>query len=338
MPAHLVNDPFAAVDDMLSGILAANRERIALTPCGRGVYTLAPNPARRVAVIVGGGSGHEPAFLGWVGPGFADGAAVGNIFASPSADPAVELVQVLARPDGALFLFGNYEGDVMNFGLASALLADEGTDTRTVLLTDDVASAPPSQAHKRRGVAGGVVVTKIVGALADLGASLDDVEAMARQVNARTRTVGVALSSCHLPTAAKPTFDLPAGEIDFGIGVHGEAGLSRRPLADANATADELVDLVLGDITPVSGAGTAVVVVNAFGATPLLESFIVLSRAQRRISDAGIRVAFAHSGSYLTSLQMAGVSLTVSLLDPAMETLLAAPATPLYLPALGGSR
>ena len=338
MPAHLVNDPFEAVDEMLAGIAGANVGRIALTPSGRGVYTLAANPARTTAVIVGGGSGHEPAFLGWVGPGFADGAAVGNIFASPSADPAVELAQALDRPNGALFLFGNYEGDVMNFGLASALLADEGITTRTVLLTDDIASAPAESAHKRRGVAGGVIVTKIVAAYADTGASLKDLEAMAGYMNARTRTIGLALSSCHLPTAAKPTFELPGGQVDFGIGVHGEAGLYRRELVDANSTTDTLVEALLAEVRTDGQDTCAVVMVNTFGATPLLEAFIVLARARERVQGAGLRVAFAHAGTYLTSLQMAGLSLTVSVLDAATEPLFAAPAAPLYLPTLGGAR
>lgn len=338
MTAHLVNDPFETVDDMLAGVLAANTDRIALTAGGRGVYTLEASHRRRIALIVGGGSGHEPAFLGWVGRGFADGAAVGNIFASPSADPAVELVHALQRPDGAMFLFGNYEGDVMNFGMASALLADEAVETRTVLLTDDIASGPPDAAHRRRGVAGGVIVTKVAGALADTGASLADVEAMARHVNTRTRTIGVALSSCHLPTSARPTFDLPEGRADFGIGVHGEAGLRRQVLGTADQTANSLVDALLEDVGSASLGSRAAIMVNTFGATPLAEAFIVLAQVHRRIRAAGIEIAYADAGPYLTSLQMAGLSVTVSFLDEDTEPLYAAPGKPLFLPSLGGAR
>jgi len=338
MPAHLVNDPFEVVDDMLAGVLAANAGRVALTEGGRGVYALDASPRRRTAVIVGGGSGHEPAFLGWVGPGFADGAAVGNVFASPSADPAVELAHALRRPDGVLFLFGNYEGDVMNFAMAGALLADEGTQTRTVLITDDIASGPADAAHRRRGVAGGVIVTKVVGALADTGAGLADVEAMARHVNARTRTIGLALSSCHLATAPRPTFDLPEGQADFGIGVHGEAGLRRQDLGSADQTADALVDALLDDLGPADAGSRGAVVINTFGATPLAEAFVVLARVHRRLSAAGMDVAYADAGAYLTSLQMAGLSVTVSLLDEETEPLYAAPGRPLLLPPLVGSR
>ena len=179
MSTHLVNDPFDAVDEMLDGIVGSNADRVALTISGRGLYSTVRPPVRRVAIVAGGGSGHEPGFLGWVGPGFADGVAVGNIFASPSAEPVLEIVHELRPEAGVLFLFGNYEGDIMNFGLASAILADEGVATRTVLLTDDVASAPPDHIERRRGVAGGVIVHKIVGALADEGASLDDVAEVA---------------------------------------------------------------------------------------------------------------------------------------------------------------
>jgi dihydroxyacetone kinase-like protein len=338
MAVHLVNDPFETVDEMLCGVVAASREQIALTACGRGVYTRTPAPGRRVSVIVGGGSGHEPAFLGWLGPGFADGCAVGNVFASPSADPIVELVEALDHPDGALFLFGNYEGDIMNFAMAGATLADTGRQVRTVLLTDDVASAPPEQAFRRRGVAGGVIVVKIVGAFADTGADLDDVAAMARHANEHTRTIGLALSPCHLPTAARPTFELTPGEVDFGIGVHGEAGLSRRALADANTMVDALADAILADLPSSADRSSAVVMVNTFGATPLMEGFIALARARQRVTEAGVRVRFAHAGNYLTSLQMAGLSVTVSLLDPITEPLFAGPGAPLYLPPLGGSR
>jgi dihydroxyacetone kinase-like protein len=338
MPAHLVNDPFDAVDEMLVGILASHGDRIAATSSGRGLHTRQSHRHRRTSIIVGGGSGHEPAFLGWVGPGIADGVAVGNIFASPSADPVVELVHTLAHPDGALFLFGNYEGDVMNFGMACAILADAGIDTRTVLLTDDVASAPPDAAERRRGVAGGVVVSKVVGALADAGAPLNDLEAMARHMNRRTHTIGVALSSCHLPTAVRPTFDLPAGQADFGVGVHGEAGLYRRELGSANDTADALVDALLEDLSATEGDDRAAVLVNTFGATPLLEAFVVLGRVLQRLDAAGIEVAFANAGTYLSSLQMAGLSVTLATLDASTEPLFAAPAEPLYLPALGGAR
>lgn len=337
MSTHLVNDPFDAVDEMLDGIVGSNADRVALTISGRGLYSTVRPPVRRVAIVAGGGSGHEPGFLGWVGPGFADGVAVGNIFASPSAEPVLEIVHELRPEAGVLFLFGNYEGDIMNFGLASAILADEGVATRTVLLTDDVASAPPDHIERRRGVAGGVIVHKIVGALADEGASLDDVAEVARAANAATRSIGVALSPCHLPTATRPTFVVPEGEVEFGVGIHGESGLARRALGTANDIADQLVDALLADLSALA-SDRVIVIVNSFGATPLMEAYILLARARQRFAAAGANVVCAHAGQYLTSLQMAGVSISATSLTDQFERLLMAPAEPLYLPRLGGSR
>lgn len=336
MAVHLVNDPFQAVDEMLAGLLASNADRIAVTSTGRGIYSTVPDANRRIAIVIGGGSGHEPAFFGWVGPGFADAAAVGNIFASPSAETCIEVVRSLDRPEGALFLFGNYEGDIMNFSLATAFLAEEGVRTRTVLITDDVASAPPDQIERRRGVAGGVIVTKIAGALADQGAPLDEIEEIAKKTNVRTRSIGAALSSCHLPTSSKPTFDLPVGQVDFGIGVHGEAGLSRRTFKDANALADDLIDSLLVEVELVGDFEAVVVLVNTFGGTPLLEGFVVLDRVKRRIENAGLTVAFANAGTFLTSLQMAGVSVSISFLDHELKGLFFSAGSALYLPRLGG--
>ncbi len=213
----LINDPFDAVDDMLGGLLAMFPGIVELTESGRGAV-LARRSPRRVAVIVGGGSGHEPAFLGYLGQGLADAAAVGNVFASPAATPAVECARAVAGEDGVLFLYGNYEGDIMNFGMATELLADEGIDARTVLVTDDVVSAAP--AAERRGVAGDAVVFKAAGARADEGGSAADVVAAAMHANARTRSVGVGLGPCTVPTAGRPTFELPDGEMDIGMGVH----------------------------------------------------------------------------------------------------------------------
>ena len=336
MPHRLVNDPFDVVDDMLAGVTLAHGHRIARTASGRGMYTLSPNPGRRVTIVVGGGSGHEPAFLGWVGPGYADAVAVGNVFAAPAALPAAEAARALER-DEALFLYGNYEGDVMNFGLAQELLADGNIRSRTVLITDDVPSAPIERADARRGVAGGVIVTKAAGAAADLGAGLDDVAAVAAHVNAHTRTVGVALSSCHLPAASRPTFDLPDGHLDFGIGVHGEAGLARRPAGTAHDTARQMVETLLADHPELVGS-RALVLVNVFGGTPLMEAYIVLADAVRLLREHGVTTVHAHAGAYLTSLQMAGLSLTTTLLDAATEKLITAPGEPLALPDLGGAR
>jgi dihydroxyacetone kinase-like protein len=330
----LLNDPFAAVDEMVEGILVAYGDVIEATPSGRGLVFTRPAAGRRTCIVTGGGSGHEPAFFGYLGQGLADAVAVGNVFASPSAEPVLELAERLAPADGLLFVYGNYDGDIMNFGMAADLLADRGIPSETVLVTDDVASAPRGQIGERRGVAGDVVVLKAAGARADEGAGLADVAAAAGHANARTRTVGVGLGPCIVPTAGVATFDLPEGEMDIGMGVHGESGIRRERLAAADDVADELLDLALAD-----GAGAAgepvLVLVNTLGATPLLEAFIVLRRVAQRLAALGLELRQALVGEYVTSLEMAGLSLTVTDLDPELAALLAAPARPLCAPPLG---
>ena len=246
----------------------------------------------------------------------------------------LELAERLAPADGVLFVYGNYDGDIMNFGMAADLLADRGIASETVLVTDDVASAPREEIGERRGVAGDVVVLKAAGARADEGAGLAAVADAARHANARTRTVGVGLGPCIVPTAGVATFDLPEGEMDIGMGVHGESGIRREPLAAADDVADQLLDLALAD-----GAGAAgepvLVLVNTLGATPLLEAFIVLRRVAERLDALGLELRQALVGEYVTSLEMAGLSLTVTDLDPELAALLAVPARPVCAPPLG---
>jgi dihydroxyacetone kinase-like protein len=316
----LLNDPFAAVDEMVAGILCAHGDRVEATESGRGLVLRAPT-GRRVAVVTGGGSGHEPAFFGQLGPGFADGVAVGNVFAAPSARPVVEVVRRLAPVDGALFVYGNYEGDVMNFGLAAELLADAGIATDTVLVTDDVASgADPSE---RRGVAGGLVVVKAAGAAADEGGDLAAVAAAAREANERTRSIGVGLAPCTLPTAAGPTFTLAEDEMDVGMGVHGEAGIRRAPRASSAEVAAQLVELLLADRPP---AGDPVqLLVNTLGATTLMEAYVLLARLVAELEEQGVTVARCLVGEYVTSLEMAGLSVTLTALGGDLARRLAAP-------------
>jgi dihydroxyacetone kinase-like protein len=332
----LINDAFSAVDDMLDGIVVAHGDRIARTAKGRGVVLRHRGPQRSVGVIVGGGSGHEPAFFGYLGHGLADGAAVGNVFASPSATPAVEVARALDRGHGVLFLYGNYEGDIMNFDLASELLADEGIAAETVLVTDDVVSAPDRPAD-RRGVAGDVIVFKAAGARADEGAPLADVADAARWANERTRSVGVGLGPCTVPTAGRPTFELPEGEMDIGMGVHGEAGIRRAPLAAADEVANELLTIILDDL---AGAvdGPVHVLVNTLGSTPVMEGYIVLKAVAGRLAHEGIELHRALVGEYVTSLEMTGLSVTLTALDDELTRLLAAPSSPIAAPSFGGAR
>jgi phosphoenolpyruvate---glycerone phosphotransferase subunit DhaK len=326
----ILNDPFGAVDEMLLGFCFAHNE-VELTPSGRGVLLQNRSSSRRVAVITGGGSGHEPAFLGYLGTGFADGVAVGNVFASPSAQPVVEVARALKAPDGVLFIFGNYEGDIMNFGMAAELLEIEGIASETVLVTDDVASA--TVRTERRGVAGDIIVLKAASARADTGSSLSDVADAARHANAMTGTVGIGLGPCTVPTAGRPTFDLPDGEMDVGMGVHGEAGIRRAPLANADEIADELVRLILNDFA--GPVGSVLVLVNTLGATPLMEGYVFLQSVRKVLQSAGVEVHRALVGEYITSLEMTGLSLTLTQLDNDLSQLLDAPSAPIAAPRVG---
>ena len=334
-PNRLQNDPFAVVDELLEGALAMFGHRVRATESGRGLILADRNPRRRVSILTGGGSGHEPGFFGFLGRGLADAVAVGNIFASPSAIPTVEAVRAIGLP--SLLIFGNYDGDVMNFGMASDLLVDEGLETETVLVTDDVVSAPRGSESERRGVAGDLIVIKAAGAKADEGGSLEEVVAAAHHANDRTRTAGVGLAGCTLPTSNVPIFELPAGMMDVGVGLHGEAGIRRGPLASADEVAIELLDVLLAEL-PLGSGGRAAVVVNLLGATPYIEGFTVFRAVVRALSQAGVEVVVSGVGEYFTSLDMRGLSITLTATDDELDRLLAAPADPLFAPRLYAAR
>jgi dihydroxyacetone kinase-like protein len=318
----LINDGAAAVDEMLEGVLAAHGDKL-YRPEGAARAIVARNGPRpgKVALVIGGGSGHEPTFLGFVGKGLADAAAVGNVFASPPPQPAIDAALAANGGAGVLFMYGNYAGDVMNFDMASELLALEGVEARTVLTTDDIASAPRAEREKRRGVAGNVFIFKAAGASADRMACLDEVERVARHANARTFTMGVALSACSLPELRRPNFDLPAGEMEIGMGIHGEPGVRRGPLNSADAVVDEIMDAILSEMAPARGDRVAVLV-NSLGATPLMELYILHRRVARRLADAGLKQHVALVGRCCTSLDMAGASITLMHLDDELAGLI----------------
>lgn len=309
----LINDGNAAVDEMLVGIIAAHGRHLWRPDhAPRAVVARhGPRPGK-VALVIGGGSGHEPTFLGFVGKGLADAAAIGNVFASPPPQPAVDAAIASSGGAGVLFMYGNYAGDVMNFDMASELLEMEGIEARTVLTTDDIASAP--ERDKRRGVAGNVFIFKAAGAAADMMLPLDEVERIARHANARTYTMGVALSACSLPQTRRPNFELPVGEMEIGMGIHGEPGVRRGPLAPANAVADEIMDAILKEMDAPSG-GSVAVLINSLGSTPLMELYILYARVAERLEAAGLSIHTALVGPYCTSLEMAGASITIMHLD-----------------------
>jgi dihydroxyacetone kinase len=320
----LINDPFDAVDEMVEGFVVAHADVVRLV--GERAVARHPVSAPKVGLVIGGGSGHEPAFLGYVGPGLADAAALGNIFAAPSPDVCLDAIRAVSTGMGVLLSYGNYAGDILNFGLASEQAAAEGIDVRTVLVTDDVASASRDEIERRRGIAGDVIVFKCAGAMAERGASLDEVERVARAANAATRTMGVALSPCEVPGAGRLSFELGDDEMEIGLGLHGEPGVRRGPLMTADETAQVLVDTILADMDEPSGHDVALLV-NGLGGTAQLDLYILYRAARRALEAAGNTVSRSLVGNYITSLEMGGASVTVATLDPELAGLLDAPAT-----------
>ena len=319
----LINDPFAVVDEALEGFVAAHEGIVTLA--APRVVARRHRASDKVGFVVGGGSGHEPAFAGYVGTGLADAAACGGVFASPPPDVILGAIHAANMGRGVLLGYGNYAGDVMNFGLAMQMAGAEGIDVREVRVADDVASAPAKEADRRRGIAGDVIVFKCAGAAAERGDSLDEVERVARKANARTRSMGVALSACEVPGAGRPTFELPDGEMEIGMGVHGEPGVRRGPLEPADDVAKALVDAILADV----GAGVTgdvALLVNGLGATSHIEQFVLYRGARRALEAAGLRVVRSYVGEFITSLEMAGASVTVTMLDDELLRLLDAEA------------
>jgi len=325
---RIFNNPADFAEEALAGFCELHSGLVRQVP-GGAVRRHRP-AAPKVAVLAGGGSGHYPAFAGLIGPGFADGAVVGNIFTSPSAQQAYTVAKAADSGAGVVFTYGNYAGDVMNFGMASERLAAEGIAVENVLVTDDVASAPPSEASKRRGIAGDFTVFKVMGAAAEAGADLAEVVRLGRKANSLTRTIGSAFAGCTFPGADAPLFSLVEGQMGLGLGIHGEPGLFDTDLPPAAELGRELVTRVLAE-TP-DGAGRRVaVILNGLGSTKQEELFVLWGTVAPLLRDAGYTLVLPEVGELVTSLDMAGVSLTVTWLDDELEPLWSAPAeTPAY--------
>ncbi len=325
----ILNDPKNFVPEMLDGLLKAHPDQ--LTYAGNDVHCIVRADAPvtgKVALATGGGSGHLPVFLGYVGKGMLDGCAVGDVFQSPSAEQMLEVTRRIHGGKGVLYIYGNYGGDVMNFDMAAEMAGMEDIEVRTVLVKDDVVSNPDPE--KRRGVAGMVFAFKCAGAKADQGGSLDEVEAVARKALANLRTMGVALTPCIVPQVGKPTFTLGEEEMEMGMGIHGEPGVSREPLKTADEIATRMLSAIRGEL--VLGAGDrAAVMVNGLGATPPEELYIVYRKVHDLLTADGVRIHRAYVGEYATSMEMAGCSLTVFKLDDELVALLDHPAhTPFF--------
>ncbi|MFC8226242.1 dihydroxyacetone kinase subunit DhaK [Streptomyces sp. NPDC057287] len=317
----LINAPETVVADGLRGIAAAHPELVVDVENRLVVRRDAP-VAGKVGLVSGGGSGHEPLHAGFVGPGMLSAACPGEVFTSPVPDQMVRAATAVDSGAGVLFIVKNYTGDVLNFDMAAELAEEEGVQVARVLVDDDVAVADSTFTAGRRGTGATLFVEKIAGALADGGAPLERVESMARRVNESSRSFGVALSSVTTPAKGTPTFDLPADELELGIGIHGEPGRERRPLMTSAEIADAAVEAVLEDLRP---SGPVLLLVNGMGATPLLELYGFNAEVRRVLSERGVTVARTLVGNYVTSLDMAGCSVTLCQVDEEMVRLWDAP-------------
>ena len=321
----IINAPDAFAGEVLEGILLAHPDRLRAASVDNRAVVRTTMPPGRVGIVTGGGSGHLPLFLGYVGTGLCSGVAVGNVFSSPSADQIFAATEASDTGCGVLYLYGNYGGDVFNFDLAGDLAEAEGIDIATVHGTDDVASAPRGRKEARRGVAGIFFAYKIAGASAERGDDLQTVAALAQRAVDNTGTVGVGLSPTILPAAGKATFTLPEGEMEIGIGIHGEPGSHRGALETADEISDRLLAQIVDDLG-LSAGDTVAVLVNGLGATPLEELYVVYRRVAAELAARSIAIHRGYVGEYATSLEMAGASLSLIRLDDELTALLDAPA------------
>jgi dihydroxyacetone kinase-like protein len=316
----LINSTDTVLTESLHGFVASHSDIVTLDEDYKFIRRKTLKPGK-VALISGGGSGHEPLHAGFVGQGMLDAACPGQVFTSPTPDQMMAAAEAVDQGAGVLYIVKNYEGDVMNFEMATEMASDE---VRTVITDDDVAVETSTYSTGRRGVAGTMIVEKLVGAAAEQGHDIDALQALGKSVNARTRSMGVALTSCTVPAAGKPTFTLSDDEMEMGVGIHGEPGRRRVKLASANEIADELTSAILKDLSLASGA-PILLLINGFGGTPMMELYLMAHAVRRILKDKNITVARSLTGSYVTSLEMAGCSVTITALDQEATALWDAP-------------
>ncbi|MEO9781237.1 MAG: dihydroxyacetone kinase subunit DhaK [Sedimentitalea sp.] len=322
----LINRPENYVDEVLSAMAQAHPDHFVVDGAAGRMLRRPELTKGKVGVVSGGGFGHIPVFAGYVGNGLLDACAVGDVFASPDMNPMLESIQFANTGAGVICIVGNYGGDRMNFDMAGEMAEMEDIQSTKVIVSDDVAAAGPDEAEKRRGVAGFVFVTKIAGAAAAAGKSLAEVTTLAQKAADNVRSVGVALSSCTVPQAGKPTFDIADDEMEIGMGIHGEPGVRRGKLRPVDAIVDEMMDMLVAD-KPIAAGARIAVLVNGLGATPIEELYLVFRRIKARLDDLEAQIAFHLIGNYATSMEMAGASITLLHLDDDLETLLKAPAS-----------
>lgn len=328
----IINNPADVVDEMLDGMVYAYPQYVRRLN-GLNVLVRANAPTPKVAIVSGGGSGHEPAHGGFVGKGMLDAAVAGTVFTSPTPDQIFEAIKAVNGGKGVLLVIKNYTGDVLNFNMAAEMAEAEGIKTEKVVVNDDVAVENSTFTSGRRGIAGTLLVHKIAGAKAEAGGTLEEVKAVAEKVIANVRSMGMAISPCTVPEAGKPSFTLKDDEIEIGIGIHGEPGTMREKIRPANEIVDQLLDRIFDDMSLKKGNEVAMLV-NGLGSTPLMELFIANRRAAEVLASKGINVAKTTVGNFMTSLEMGGFSISLLKLDAELKQLLLAPAeTPAFTQA-----
>lgn len=320
----IINQPEQVVEEMLQGMVAAHPNYLRKLP-GFNVLVRANKPQAKVGLVSGGGSGHEPSHGGFVGQGMLDGAVAGAVFTSPTPDQVFEAIKAVNTGKGVLLVIKNYTGDVMNFEMAAEMAAAEGIQIEKVVVNDDVAVKNSTWTTGRRGIAGTLFIHKIAGAKAEAGGSLSEVKQIAEKVIANVRSMGMAIAPCMVPAAGKPSFTLAENEMEIGMGIHGEPGTHRETIRPADQIVTQLFDKILADI-PFPGGTEVAVMVNGLGGTPLMELYVANNKVAQILKDRNLKVVKTYVGNYMTSLEMAGFSITLLKLDAELKKLLLAPA------------
>jgi dihydroxyacetone kinase-like protein len=314
----IVNDPQNVVPELLEGLVRAYHGKVRMLE-GATALVKTTLPQGKVGLLIGGGSGHEPLFPGFIGQNMADGSACGHIFAAPTPDVILKATRALDQGNGVLYLYGNYAGDNMNFDIAAEMAAEEGILTRTVRVWDDVASAPPDRSHDRRGIAGDLFVIKVAGAISSVTQDLDEVVRVTAKARDNTRSMGVAVAAGSLPETGEPTFLLPDDEIEIGMGLHGEAGVSRETLKPADVLVEAMMERILRDLPYESGDEVGLLI-NDLGATTMMELLIANRKVHQLLRERDIAPLDTVIGSYCTSQEMAGFSISLIKLDAELQT------------------
>ncbi len=321
---RLLNDPTKYVDEMLEGLYRSAPDKITYVADDPRCLVKKHKKQGKVGLVTGGGSGHLPLFLGYVGEGMLDGCGVGGVFQSPSPEQILEITKDVNQGAGVIYIYGNYGGDIMNFGMAKDMAEMEDIEVREVIAGEDVLSSPKGKEDKRRGVAGIFYVFKVAGAAAEAMKPIDEVERLAQKVCANVRTCGMALSPCIIPEKGKANFELPEGKMEIGMGIHGEPGIKLEDLKPVDAIVDQMLGAVLEDLPYVKGDEVSVLI-NGLGATPQEELYIVMRRVAQILDEKGIKIFNSYVGEYATSMDMAGMSISLLKLDDELKEYIKAP-------------